>query len=47
MRIFNANKSNAAATGYVVQAAYHAYKLRLAGRTRRPAISQNTMQSNT
>ncbi len=43
---YNANKANSAATGYVVQAAYHAYKLRLAGKdTKARDWAKNTMQA--
>ncbi|MBK8258579.1 MAG: tetratricopeptide repeat protein [Polyangiaceae bacterium] len=43
---YNANKANSAATGYVVQAAYHAYKLRLAGKDSKARDwAKNTMQA--
>ncbi|MEZ4306989.1 MAG: hypothetical protein R3F14_02930 [Polyangiaceae bacterium] len=43
---YNANKSNAAATGFVVQAAYHAYKLRTAGKDSKARDwAKNTMQA--
>jgi hypothetical protein len=43
---YNANKSNAAATGYVVQAAYHSYKLRLAGKDSKARDwAKSTMQA--
>jgi len=43
---YNANKANAAATGYVVQAAYHAYKLRLAGKDSKARDwAKSTMQA--
>ncbi len=43
---YNANKGNAAATGYVVQAAYHSYKLRLAGKdSKMNDWAKSTMQA--
>ncbi len=43
---YNANKSNAAATSYVVQAAYHSYKLRLAGKDSKARDwAKSTMQA--
>lgn len=43
---YSANKANAAATRYVVQAAYHAYKLRLAGKDSKARDwAKSTMQA--
>jgi hypothetical protein len=43
---YNANKANAAATRYVVQAAYHGYKLRVAGKdSKAKDWAKNTMQA--